>query len=203
MSLVNDIKWIQRAVGATPDGIFGPRTAQAVMYEISVRSGIERDEEPQELDGRTVITLAGLDPKAIERFEDFMLRAKATAATLGCDYIAISGRRSWEEQGELRKKHLSGGPLAAAPGYSWHNFGTAIDCGVFQAGGKTYMDNSNPALARRVHAACAEHAKSCGLEWGGAWKGKSCDPPHYQIDMGRSSPNAADRAKFKREGSVL
>lgn len=198
--LVSQIKSIQRAVGAEVDGVFGPRTAAAVIREIE---GKTQDAREKELDARTLRAIETLDPKARQRFVDFTLLAKATAATFGCDYIAICGSRTWDEQAALRKKHLAGGPVAAAPGYSWHNYGTALDYGVFQAGGKTYCDAANPALAKRVHAACAVHAESCGLEWGGTWMGKNCDPPHYQIDMGRSSPTAEDRVSYKQKGSVL
>ena len=201
--MIDDIKAIQRHVGAEPDGVFGPVTAQAVLLELSARAGLERDEPPVTIDERTRSHIATLDAKARERFVQFVHYAKATAATMGCDYIAISGTRTWEEQQELRRKYLKGGPKAAPAGYSWHNFGTALDFGVFQGGGKIYCDASKPELAQRVHAACAAHAKACGLEWGGDWKGRDCDPPHYQIDMGHSSPTAADRAKYQKEGSVL
>lgn len=199
MSLVDDIKEIQRHCGADPDGVFGPDTAAAVWKELS-REGAN-DAKEEVLDVRTRTNLETLDAKARERFEQFTKLAKATAATFGCDYIAISGTRSFKEQEHLYQKYKAGGPKAAPAGYSWHNFGTAIDFGVFR--GKSYLDSANPILAARVHEACAVHAHKLGFEWGGNWKGKSCDPPHYQIDMGRSSPNAADRAKFKREGSVL
>jgi hypothetical protein len=204
MSLVADIKTIQRAVGADPDGVFGPRTAAAVLREL--RMGEDAGETPAlPLDARTLATLATLDPKARDEFEIFMLHAKAIAATLGCDYMAISGTRTWEEQAELYRKYKAGGPKAAPAGGSWHNYGTAIDCGVFRQtrGGQIYCDDSKPELAMKVHAACSTLVNDFTLEWGGAWKGKSCDPPHYQINLGRSSPNAADRAKFKQEGSVL
>jgi hypothetical protein len=206
VSLVENIKAIQRHVGAEPDGVFGPVTARRVLVDLENRGqakafGDQLDEEA--LDARTLATLATLDPKARIDFEQFMLHAKALASMFGCDYVAISGTRTWEEQAALYKKYQAGGPKAAPPGYSWHNFGTAIDCGVFHGSDRTYCDESKPDLARRVHAACAAIADQFTLEWGGAWKGKSCDPPHYQINMGRSSPSSADRAKFKAKGSVL
>lgn len=37
------------------------------------------------------------------------------------------GYRSLEQQDELYRKHLAGGPRAAPPGRSAHNFGLAID----------------------------------------------------------------------------
>lgn len=195
MSLVKDIQWIQRAVGATPDGIFGPRTAQAVMFELSVRAGIDRDEEPQELDGRTLRTLATLDAKARDRFEQLCLVGKATAATLGCDWVMISGHRTWEEQDALFAK---GGVTNARGGQSNHNFGIAGDFGVFR--GKSYLDSENPILARRVHEACAVHARALGFEWGGDWT-RFKDFPHFEISTGLSM--AEKRKRYQEKGSVL
>jgi len=215
MSLITDIKAIQRAVGAEVDGVFGPITADRTLRTLQSFAGIEPKQLDQEaavlmddgpfveLDARSVRTIGTLDAKARDSFYHFLACAKATAATLGCDYIAISGTRSLAKQAELYQAYKAGGPKAARPGYSWHNFGIAVDFGVFQGNASIYCDDRNPELAQRVHAACAVHAKACGLEWGGQWKGRSCDPPHYQIDVGHSSPSAADRTRYRNEGSVL
>lgn len=216
MSLIDDIKNIQRAVGAKPDGKFGPDSAAKTLRTLQSFSGIEpkrldtpsaiinADGSISELDARTVATIHTLDPKAKDRFIQFCCLAKATAATMGCDYVAISGQRSWDEQAELKRRSDAGGPHAAAPGYSWHNFAIAADFGVFQ--GRLYLDDGTPAqqaLAERVHRACEVHAHACGLKWGGDWTGKSNDPPHYQIDLGHDIPTDADRDLFQKEGSVL
>lgn len=205
MNLRDSIKTIQRAVGEEPDGVIGAKTIIGILREFSRVGILEPSVVPTaDLDARTVNHLMTLDPKAREPMTHFMLLAKATAATLGCEYIAISGTRSWEEQAELKRKSDAGGPHAAAPGFSWHNYGTGIDCGVFV--GKIYLDGGSAAqqaLAEKVHYAVAVHARGCGLEHGGTWKGRSCDPPHFQIDMGHSSPTADDRRKFKEKGSVL
>ena len=198
MSLVDDIKAIQRAVGAEPDGIFGPQSAGKVLEHLArVEMVDDSGETPTPLDGRTLRTLATLYAKAIQMFEDFTLLAKATAATFGCDYVAISGHRTWKEQDEL---YLRVPKVTNAPGgYSNHNFGIAVDFGVFR--GKVYLDASDAELARRVHAACAAHAKACGLEWGGDWKGKLKDSPHYEVSTGLSL--AAKRKLYNERGSVL
>lgn len=196
MSLVEDIKAIQRHCGADPDGVFGPVTAAAVWKELSREGAKAAKEEALILDGRTLRNLETLDAKARDQFEQFTLLAKATAATFGCDYVMIEGHRTWEEQDLLFAK---GGVTNARGGQSNHNFGIAADFGVFR--GKAYLDDSNPELARRVHAACAAHAKACGLEWGGDWKGKLNDPPHYEISTGLTL--AQKRQIYKKEGSVL
>jgi peptidoglycan L-alanyl-D-glutamate endopeptidase CwlK len=195
--LVNRIKAIQRAAGAEVDGVFGPVTALAVLRALQ-REDDAVGETPTLLDGRTAATLATLDAKAQARFECFAYYAQATAATLGCDYIAISGHRTWEEQDELYQRVPQ--VTRAKGGHSNHNFGIAVDFGVFQGGGRIYCDDSKPELARTVHAACAAHAKSCGLEWGGDWVGMK-DHPHYELATGLSM--AAKRKLYQKEGSVL
>lgn len=42
-------------------------------------------------------------------------------------WLVMSGYRSLEEQTQLWNTHLAGGPLAAPPGKSAHNFGLAVD----------------------------------------------------------------------------
>lgn len=208
MSLVNDIKTIQRAVGAEADGVFGPQSAAKVLEHLRRVEMVEDSSDGNMtsdghkpplklLDDRTLETLATLDEKARWRFEEFAMLAKATAATFGCDYVAISGHRTWEEQDELFKKRPR--VTWARGGESNHNFGIAADFAVFY--GKVYADDKKPDLARAVHAACAVHAKPLGLEWGGHWKGKKADLPHYEVSTGLTL--GEKRAKFKAEGSVL
>jgi hypothetical protein len=218
MTLREIIKNVQRELpGVEVDGIAGSQTMLAVLDFIRTRQGdglspipddqvIVGEGAPTALHARTIKTLGTLDAKARERFLQFAMLAEATAATFGCDYIAISGTRTWAEQAEQKRKSDAGGPHAAAPGYSWHNFGLAADFGVFLNGGSIYLDGGVPAqqrLAERVHAACAVHAVACGLVWGGTFKGRSFDSPHYQYDHGHLTPTAPDRAKFQREGSLL
>jgi peptidoglycan L-alanyl-D-glutamate endopeptidase CwlK len=198
MSLVDDIRWIQRAVGAEPDGVFGPRTAQAVMLELSSRgrNGMMRDDSPLEIDERTRTNLDTLDPKARERFEQLVLLGKATAATFGCDWVMISGHRTWEEQDALYQKRPK--VTNARGGYSNHNFGIAGDFAVFR--GKSYLDNADPKTAAQVHAAIAVHARKLGFEWGGDWKSLK-DYPHFEISTGLTM--AQKRKLYKERGSVL
>lgn len=218
MTLREIIKNVQRELpGVEVDGVAGSQTMLAVLDYIRTHEGggltpIPDDQHvvtggaPTALHARTIAAIATLDPKARDNFIRFGQLAEATAATFGCDYIAISGTRTWAEQTELKRKSDAGGPHAAAPGYSWHNYALATDWGVFLNGGSIYLDGGSAEqqrLAERVHAACAVHARDCGLVWGGTFKGRSYDSPHYQYDLGHLTPTAADRAKFQREGSLL
>lgn len=202
MSLVDDIKTIQRAVGADADGVFGPESAGLVLrFLAQMEMTGSVGETPTLLDERTAGNIGTLDAKCRDRFEQLTLVAKATAATFGCDYVMISGQRSWAEQDDLyaRGRTKPGTVVTKARGgYSNHNFAIAGDYGVFR--GKSYLDSTEPKLAAQVHAAVAVHARKLGFEWGGDWKSMK-DFPHFEISTGLSM--AEKRDIFKRKGSVL
>lgn len=203
---INTIRSIQRHVGVTADGVFGPVTAGAVWKALNagedpVHVQPAGDAALQDLDERTLYHIGGLDAKARDAFREFVRLAKATAATLGCDYVLISGNRSYAEQDALyaQGRTKPGARVTnARAGYSNHNFGIAGDFGVFR--GKAYLDSSDPSMAAKVHKACSEHAAACGLAWGGTWSGFK-DLPHYEVETGLSM--AVKRQLMKEKGSVL
>jgi peptidoglycan LD-endopeptidase CwlK len=205
MNLPETIKTIQRMLGMTADGVCGPATAQAVWRALNgdAEGGAEggAEEDLTGLDARSLKNLATLDPKARGMFGQFLRLAKATAATLGCDYVLIGGNRTWAEQDALyaQGRTLPGARVTnARGGYSNHNFGIAGDCGVFMGG--SYLDESKPELAARVHKACSLHAARCGLEWGGAWNSFK-DLPHYEV--AKELDMAQRRRIFEAKGSIL
>lgn len=206
MSDLRDIiKSIQREVGAQPDGVFGSLTAGRVLRALrgEKEPAITELPELEGLDARSTKNILTLDVKAVPLFASFTRRANAVAATYGCSYILIAGNRSMEEQEALYAKgRTAPGKIVtnAKPGYSWHNLKAAGDYGVFRGG--DYLDDVNPSLAAKVHAACSLLAAECGLEWGGSWKTFK-DTPHYQVAGLKSSPDAAARKLFKEKGSVL
>ena len=63
------------------------------------------------------------------------------------DWAITYGFRTFDEQNALYQKHLKGGPLAAAPGHSPHEFGLAIDFAEI-VNGKLLWDDSRPSWAR-------------------------------------------------------
>ena len=198
MSLVDDIKAIQRRCGAGADGVCGAVTASRVLAGLRrlVTGDMGEDLDDPAIDARTAGHLATLDAKAQDRFTQLCLLAKATAATFGCDYIGIEGHRTWKEQDALYLQTPK--VTRCRGGFSNHNFGIAMDFGVFR--GKSYLDEANPILARRVHEACAIHARKLGFEWGGDWT-KLKDYPHYEISTGLTM--AAKRKLYQEKGSVL
>lgn len=202
---------------AQQDGLWGPLTASAVLQALEARGtpaslcrgrGAPAAKHApsaapggQTFDDRTERMLATLDPKAQEKFRPFVEAAKATAAALGCDYIAISGNRSWAEQDALYAKgRTAPGPKVtnARGGYSAHNFGIALDFGAFRAG--RYLDEEDPATATHIHQAVAAHAADHGLDWGGAWASFP-DPPHFEVRTGLSI--AEKRTRYHQRGTVL
>lgn len=203
MSLVDTIKNIQRVVGVTADGVFGPVTAGAVW--VALNKNEDTGETPalpsSDIDPRSAGNIATLDTKAREAFQEFYRLANATAATFGCSYVMIGGHRTWEEQDALYAQgRTKPGDIVtkARGGQSNHNFGIAADFGVFM--GKAYLDSSNPSKAAQVHKACSMHAAACGLEWGGSWTSFK-DAPHYEVATGLTM--AQKRNVYEARGSVL
>lgn len=203
MSFQQDIKAIQREVGVKVDGIFGPVTAAAVRERLRPTMGPMPAERAvdHEFDVRTEKHLKTLSPKAQAKFRPFIAQAQAIAASMGYDYKAISGNRSYAEQDALyaQGRTKPGKRVTnARGGYSNHNFGIALDFGVFK--GRAYVDNTDPKQAHRVHAAVAQVAEKHGIEWGGNWRSFK-DTPHFEIKTGLTM--AQKRARVRAGKEVL
>lgn len=61
-------------------------------------------------------------------FLESLLDCLTECRMLGVDYKVYSGHRPFDEQAKLYEAHLKGGPRAAPPGLSAHNYGLAVDC---------------------------------------------------------------------------
>lgn len=169
--------------------------------------------EETELDSRTLRNIATLDPKAQPAFRQLASLGKAIANRHGCDYVMISGNRTWAEQDALYAQPWDGKDndgdgrvdesdekvTNAKGGQSNHNFGIAGDFAVFR-GGK-YLDSAEPSIAAMIHSAVADAAQTAELniEWGGDWKFR--DTPHFEISTGLTLAEKRDR--YARTGSVL
>jgi len=128
------------------------------------------------LDDRSERNLATLHPDLHQRAATFVAAAKSLAAQRNLDVKCICGLRTWAEQDELYAKgRTTSGPVVtrARGGQSMHNFGLAIDIGVFSRDGKTY--HGSHGLYREL----GPLGESLGFEWGGRWK--FVDEPHYQF----------------------
>lgn len=138
------------------------------------------------LDPRSAQTIATLLPAVQPRFRAFYKAANDAMAAHGLTVKFISGMRSYAEQDALYAQgRTKPGPKVtnAKAGYSWHNWGTAVDVGVFQ--GKRYLTES-PA-----YDWLGPIGEACGLEWGARWK--TPDRPHYQFPTGLTMAQMRDR----------
>jgi peptidoglycan LD-endopeptidase CwlK len=178
MTLSDITKLIQNIVEAPIDGVYGPITANAILNKLTKSEG---KDDSDILNSRTAINLETLDPKAQAIFRPFIKEAIKIARSMGCEYVAISGNRGKDEQNSLYEKGRSKpGKIVtnAKFGYSNHNFGIALDFGVFSNG--KYLDSSDPDRAEKVHRSVSFAASKYGIDWGGHWKTFK-DYPHFEI----------------------
>lgn len=198
------VKAFQAKEGLDPDGIVGPLTYSRLNDKKieTITSKVFEVGESSTLDSRTLKVLSTLDPKAILLFQKFIEEAKTIAASFGYTYIALSGHRDKEEQNALYEIGRSKpGKIVtnARFGYSNHNFKTALDFGVFKNG--KYLDETHPAESEKVHRAVSKIASKYGLDWGGNWKGKFQDYPHFEVHTDLSFEQK--RMLFEKHGSIL
>lgn len=158
---------------------------------------------------RTVENLGSLNKKALAKFEPFLTAVEAAMARQGVQVEVISGLRSWAAQaalfaqGRTRPGRKGGfGPdnwvTKARPGSSWHNYGLAIDLGLFKGG--VYLDAARPKEADRLYAEIGKIAAQHGIEWAGNWKSFR-ETPHFQVTFGKTL--AELRAKMEANGQDI
>jgi peptidoglycan L-alanyl-D-glutamate endopeptidase CwlK len=152
------------------------------------------------MDERSEKNLAKLHPKVQQRFRDFLIEAQSIAAELGVEYRAISSLRTFAEQDALYAQGRTNKSLPrvtnAKAGQSYHNYGLAIDCGVFR--GKTYLDGVEPKTADIVHRRVGAIAEKHGLTWGGTFKGLY-DAPHFEFSKGLPIATLLERHNKNQE----
>lgn len=174
-------KWA-RLSSAPPDPVAAPAAA-APEFADNAAAGAH-----PEFDARSERLLGTLLPPVRETFRKLLRVAKRRAADFGCDVRIIQGSRTYAEQEALHAKGRTlPGPVVtnARGGHSNHNFGIAVDLGVFRGG--DYLDERDPKTAERVHRAVADAvgAERLPLEWGGVWT-SLVDLPHWEYATGLS-----------------
>ena len=138
------------------------------------------------LDERSAKNIVTLHVKVQQLFRDWIAECQIIAKALGYEYKAISSNRTWNDQAKLYAQgRTSPGRIVtnAKPGYSNHNFGIAVDMGVFKDG--KYLDEHKPVEAENMHRKAAEIAKKYNIEWGGSWKTFK-DYPHFEYKTGKT-----------------
>lgn len=119
------------------------------------------------------------------RFAEKVLALLTMASAAGMQVDAHMGMRTWEKQEAIYAQgRTRPGKIVtnAKPGFSWHNYGLAVDV-VFKKGGAWSWSEEHP------WAKLGALGKQCGLEWGGDWK-TSKDRPHFQFTGGLSIRDA-------------
>jgi peptidoglycan L-alanyl-D-glutamate endopeptidase CwlK len=142
---------------------------------------------------RTLENIAGLNRKFRARVEVFLALLEPVKAKHGITIEVISGFRSGVQQAALfAQGRTRPGKIVtkARPWLSWHNYGLAIDLGLFR-GGK-YLDASNPILATTIYREIAAIAEAEELEWAGRWKNFP-ETPHFQWRNGMSLAFAKEK----------
>lgn len=147
---------------------------------------------------RTLENLSGLNKKFRVKAEAFLAAAQPIAEKHVITIEVISGLRSWAQQSALYAQgRTKPGRIVtkARPGSSYHNYGLAIDLGLF-AGGK-YLDEADPRRADRIYRELGALAATLGLEWAGNWKSFP-ETPHFQWSNGMTITQL--RAKMEAVG---
>jgi len=147
---------------------------------------------------RTIENLGSLNKKALAKLEPFVAAVEALLAPKGVTVEVISGLRSWSAQAALYAQgRTKPGRIVtkARPGSSWHNYGLAIDLGLFKDG--VYLDGRNPTLADKLYAEIGALAGKMGIEWAGNWKSFQ-ETPHFQVTFGLTL--AQVRARMEANG---
>ena len=173
------------------DGVWGAETCRAIALHLGVPV-VEDNPAPVivppvvippiEISGvsaRSANVIASLHPKARPVFTAIWLETNRHLASQGYSMEWLSGLRSWDEQQRLYTAYLNGGPKAAPPGSSFHQFGLAADAGLFL--GHAYLDERSdlcpPAKLERLYAEYGAIVTAHGCRWGGEFN----DPPHCEL----------------------
>jgi len=138
------------------------------------------------LDERSAKNVVTLHSKVQQIFRNWIAECQILAKAHGYEYKAISGNRTWEEQAKIYAQgRTAPGKIVtnAKPGFSNHNYGIAVDMGVFKDG--KYLDGSKPSEAEAFHRKAATIAEKYGIEWGGSWKSFK-DYPHFEYKTGKT-----------------
>jgi peptidoglycan LD-endopeptidase CwlK len=186
MTIEQIIRAVQGKLGVAVDGKAGPQTWAAIHKSIVGKQPLAeiRAAAPtltvkgDKADARSEKAIVTLHAKV----QPYARALVSAAREQGVIIKILSGTRSYEEQAELYRKHKAGGPLAAPPGRSNHNFGIAFDIGVFTG-------STDPEKAKAYQPESGAYdlvgglAGTIGLSWGGHWKSKK-DKPHYELRPG-------------------
>jgi len=187
-----------------PDGVFGPKTTNAVKRFQSVNGlimyGVVNPRTRQQLfnpnpkDNYSTrpssTNLNALNPYVSLLAKKFL--DLCTASNLNVTIIVTF--RSWNDQDTLYAQgRTKPGVIVtdAEGGDSYHNWGLAFDCAPVKNGVVSWNDTDKFIKMGRL-------GQQVGLEWGGNWttfKIKLVDIPHFQYTFGLSTEQLLEGAR--------
>jgi peptidoglycan L-alanyl-D-glutamate endopeptidase CwlK len=106
-------------------------------------------------------------------FVQKVLGVAAACRARGADYWATLALRDYAFQERLYKAHLAGGPRAAPPGLSAHQYGLAVD---FTRDLDAHAAGIQPDWSHEDYLILGEETERVGLVWGNHFG----DAPHVQ-----------------------
>jgi peptidoglycan L-alanyl-D-glutamate endopeptidase CwlK len=136
-------------------------------------------------DKYTNMRLKKLHPKIRCKAFDFINDVERVA---GIKLRVVQGLRTFAEQNALYAKgRTKSGKIVtkARGGYSYHNYGLAIDVAEIKNGKVIWNTQWNKIVPI---------AKKYGFEWGGSWKSFK-DKPHFQITFGNKIKDLLKKVK--------
>lgn len=206
------------------DGVAGKSTIKAALQALTISivhggttgtmtltpQDLAGDKQEVPIDAHSERFINGLQPV----FQPLARQLVRDCLNNGLNARIISGYRSDEEQDALYNQgRTKPGKIVtnARAGYSNHNYGFAIDIGLFTADGKYYDDlveagMMSAAACSAAYKKVAVLGKSLGLLWGGDWSND--DEPHHEFrpdyakDMTENEALAEYRSR-KRQGVAL
>ncbi len=137
-----------------------------------------------------------LHPTIRAQVKEFIIRVEKE---LGIKLRVTSAFRTWEEQSKLyaQGRSFPGKVVThAKAGESYHNYGLAFDVVEIKNGQAIWK---NPNWQK-----IGEFGKKIGFSWGGDWKGRKRDKPHFHNNFGKHHTQLAVLYKSgKRNGNYV
>ncbi len=184
------IKELQEFLGVTTDGVWGPKSQDALDSVIHPKASVVLDGKIDSRSEQNILTLN-------EKVQPYARQLVLQCAREGIKIVVTSGTRTYEEQDQL---YNQGGVTHARGGYSNHNFGLAFDVTIFV--------DTRPIWDSPQYKLVGAIGKSLGLSWGGDWVSIQ-DEPHFELrpewakDMTESQMITELRNRtFKRESLI-
>lgn len=141
---------------------------------------LSRRREPSDLDisfDWEIELPPGDEAKLDELVPEFAAAARLILLDLraeGLQYVLGDAYRSLERSADLYAAYQAGGPLAAPPGSSAHNYRAGLD--IYLTDGRAVLADDDPRWDR-----IGELAARYGVDWGGNWSATKRDAGHVEL----------------------